>query len=54
MNVNAIMTIKPLSLSRRARPASGDRGVLLILAIFATALLTVLAVAITGAVRVEL
>lgn len=48
------MPIRPLSLSRRARPASGDRGVLLILAIFATALLTVLAVAITAAVRVEL
>ncbi len=52
----AVMTMSTgrLSRYRRARRQSGERGVVLILAVFAAVLLSVLAVGITTAVRVEL
>ena len=48
------MFTRPLLVSRRDRPERGQRGVVLILAVFAVVLLAVLAVGITTAVRVEL
>jgi type II secretory pathway component PulK len=48
------MTSRPSSQSPRASAPTGERGVVLILAVFAVVLLAVLTVAIAAAVRVEL
>ncbi len=54
MRAIAIMCTRRLSLSERDSPARGERGVVLVLAVFAVVLLTVLAVGITAVVRPEL
>ena len=54
MPVRTSISTKASYLCRHARAADGERGVVLVLAVFAVVLLTVLAVGITAAVRVEL
>jgi len=54
MPARTSMSTRASYLCRRVKAADGERGVVLVLAVFAVVLLTVLAVGITAAVRVEL